>query len=410
MSADASAQNEKEFEVILWGATGFTGALVAQHFVDVYGDDLRWAMAGRNMQKLEALRAELNLPAVPLIQADGGDSASVAAMVERTKVVCTTVGPYANYGNELIAACASSGTHYCDLTGEVQWMARTIDQHLDAAEKSGARIVHTCGFDSIPSDLGVFHLQQAMQDQFSEYADRVKARVGKFRGAASGGTIASMMLMMEEAAKDPDVRKALENPYSLNPQGERNGPDGLDENKAIYDKDFSQWTMPFVMAAINARVVRRSNALSDYAYGKDFSYDERQMTGDGKQGKSKASKGAIGSKLTPVVMGLGPLRKLAARFLPAPGEGPSPEAQREGYFELLFLGTNNTSGNHVRTRVSGDRDPGYGATSRMLGEAAVCLARDELKCGGGIWTPATAMGSKLVERLQKSAGITFEIM
>ncbi|MEH6581413.1 MAG: saccharopine dehydrogenase NADP-binding domain-containing protein [Halioglobus sp.] len=400
----------REFEVILWGATGFTGALVARHLIDTYGEELRWAMAGRNLAKLKSLREELGQPELPLIQADSGDRASLDAMVKRTAVICTTVGPYASYGTELLAACADAGTHYCDLTGEVQWMARTIDQYQQAARDSGARIVHTCGFDSIPSDLGTLHLQQNMQQEFSEYADRVKSRVGKFSGSASGGTIASMMFMMEEAGKDSAVRDALANPYSLNPRGERSGPDGPDENKPIYDEDFCQWTSPFVMAAINSRVVRRSNALAGYAYGKNFRYDERQLNGDGKPGKRKAGTIATGSKLTPVVMGIGPFRKLAARFLPAPGEGPSPEAQRKGHFELFFQGSNRNTGNTIKTRVSGDRDPGYGATSRMLGEAAVCLARDDLSCGGGIWTPATAMGDKLIQRLQNSAGITFEVI
>jgi short subunit dehydrogenase-like uncharacterized protein len=216
--------------------------------------------------------------------------------------------------------------------------------------------------------------------------------------------------MMEQAAKDASVREAMSNPYSLNPKGERNGPDGPDQNEAIYDDDFQQWTSPFMMAAINQRVVRRSNALSGYPYGTDFSFIERQLTGDGKPGKSKANKIAMGSKITPLVLGVKPLRKLAARFLPSPGEGPSPAAQQRGHFELFFHGINSETGNSLKTRVSGDRDPGYGATSRMLGEAAVCLARDELSCEGGIWTPATAMGDKLIQRLQDSAGITFEVL
>jgi short subunit dehydrogenase-like uncharacterized protein len=402
----------REYEVVLWGATGFTGALVARHLIDTYGEGLRWAIAGRNLAKLESLREELGQPELPLIQADSGDRDSLDAMVKRTLVICTTVGPYASYGTELVAACANAGTHYCDLAGEVQWMARTIDQYEQAAANSGARIVHTCGFDSIPSDLGTLFVQQSMYQKFNEYADRVKSRVGKFSGSASGGTIASMMFMMEEAGKDPAVREAMANPYSLNPPGERSGPDGLDENKPIYDEDFSQWTSPFVMAVINTRVVRRSNALAGYPYGRDFRYDERLLTGGGIAGKSKARTIATGSKLTPMVMGVGPLRKLAARLMPAPGEGPSPRAQRKGHFELFFHGSSNSSstGHSIKTRVSGDRDPGYGATSRMLGEAAVCLARDELNCPGGILTPATSMGEKLIQRLQDSAGMTFEIL
>lgn len=399
---------QREYELILWGATGFTGALVARHLIDTYGDGLNWAIAGRNLGKLESLKKELGSPNLPVIQADSGDRDSLDAMVKRTQVVCTTVGPYASYGTELLAACADAGTHYCDLTGEVQWMAHTIEQYQQAAEASGARIVHTCGFDSIPSDLGTLFLQQCMQQEFGEYADRVKARVGKFSGGASGGTIASMMVMMEQAAKDSSVRDIMADPYSLNPAGERSGADGPDDNTAVFDEDFAQWTSPFVMAAVNTRVVRRSNALSLNRYGKNFSYDERQLTGTGNGAKRKAKAIATGTRLTPAVMSVGLVRKLAGRFLPAPGEGPSPTEQLEGHFELFFHGINSNSGNTLTTRLSGDRDPGYGSTSRMLGEAAVCLARDDLSCSGGIWTPATAMGDHLIKRLASSAGITFE--
>jgi short subunit dehydrogenase-like uncharacterized protein len=399
----------REFEIILWGATGFTGSLVAQHFVDTYGPDLNWAMAGRNLDKLEKVRAGLGNTGIPVIQADSHDQEAMNDLAARTKVICTTVGPYALYGTPLVAACAQSGTHYCDLTGEVQWMGQTIKDFDASAKVSGAKIVHTCGFDSIPSDMGVFYTQQQMQLQFDEYAKAIKARVGKFSGAASGGTIASMMVMMEQMSKDPSIRAEMENPYSLNPQGEHSGPDGLDDNSAIYDNDFQQWTSPFVMAAVNARVVRRSNALAGYPYGKDFSYDERQLTGTDNAGKRKAKNIALGSKLTPGIMSIALMRKLAGKFLPKPGEGPSPEAQRKGHFELFFHGHGSDSAHSLKTRISGDRDPGYGATSRMLGESAVCLARDELASDAGISTPAAAMGAALIKRLESKAGITFEV-
>ena len=405
-----SKQDTREYEVILLGATGFTGALVARHLVATYGDELKWAIAGRNREKLERLREELGTPELPVIEADSGNRKSLDAMAASTRVVCTTVGPYALYGDELLAACAAAGTHYCDLTGEVQWMARNIARHLPAAKKSGARIVHTCGFDSIPSDLGTWFLQQHMLDQFGEYADEVKSRVGKFSGGASGGTIASMMQMLEEASGDSAVREAMENPYSLNPEGEQWGPDEIDTNRPEYDDDFGQWTAPFVMAAINARVVRRSNALAGYPWGTEFRFSERLLTGDGHGGKARAAGLGIGSQLTPLVMALKPMRQIASRLLPSPGEGPSPEEQRRGHFELFFHGRNSESGNALKVRVSGDRDPGYGATSRMLGEAAVSLARDDLTCEGGIWTPATAMGDCLIDRLQNSAGMDFEVL
>jgi len=364
-------------------------------------------MAGRNLAKLQHVQSELNC-SVPLIETDSADAMAMNTLVARTKVVCTTVGPYALYGTPLVAACAAAGTHYCDLTGEVQWMAQTINHFEQLAQESGARIVHTCGFDSIPSDLGVLYTQQRMQAHHQCYADTIKARVGRFSGSASGGTIASMMVMMEQMGKDAGIAELMANPYSLNPQGEQSGPDGLDENQAIYDTDFEQWTSPFVMAAVNARVVRRSNALQGFPYGRQFSYDERQLTGVDKAGQRKAKNIAFGSRVGPAVMSFGPIRKLASRFLPKPGEGPSPEAQLNGHFELFFHAASTAGSHTVRTRVSGDRDPGYGATSRMLGEAAVCLAQDDLKCPGGIYTPATAMGENLIKRLQRNAGMTFE--
>ncbi|RLQ22450.1 saccharopine dehydrogenase [Seongchinamella sediminis] len=400
----------RDYEIVLWGATGFTGALVARHLADNYGDDLDWALAGRNMNKLRALRDSLGMPDLPVIQADSADRESLGAMSASTRVICTTVGPYALYGDELLAACAATGTHYCDLTGEVQWMARTIARYLAPARDSGARIVHTCGFDSIPTDLGTWYLQEQMFERYGEYADVVKSRVGDFSGGASGGTIASMLQMLEEAGNDPAVREALANPYSLNPDGEQWGPDEVDSNLPQYDRDLGQWTAPFVMAAINTRVVRRSNALAGYPWGVDFRVDERLLTGHGLIGKARAAAIGIGSGLTPLAMGLKPLRRMAGRVLPAPGEGPSPEEQRRGHFELFLHGRNLASDKALTVRVRGDRDPGYGATSRMLGEAAVCLARDELDCPGGLWTPATAMAGLLVERLQAKAGVSFEVV
>ena len=401
---------DRDFEVVLWGATGFTGALVARHLADTYGDQLRWAIAGRNREKLEQLRRDIDLPGLSILRADSSDRASLDAMAARSAVICTTVGPYASLGENLLAACVAAGTDYCDLTGEVQWMAKMIDRYDAAAHASGARIVHTCGFDSIPSDLGTWFLQQAMQRQYGEYADVVKSRVGRFSGAASGGTIASMMRMFEEASGDPAVREAMANPYSLNPAGERSGPDGPDRNKPVYDQEFRQWSSTFIMAAVNSRVVRRSNALAGYPWGRDFRFDERQLTGDGGRGRRRAAAICAGTGLTTIAMAVAPVRTLAARFLPSPGEGPSPEAQRRGHFELLFHGLSSASGNALMARVSGDRDPGYGATSRMLGEAAVCLARDKPVCAGGFWTPAIALGERLIARLEADAGMTFQLL
>ena len=404
---------KREFDVIVWGATGFTGKLVVEYLARTYGTDgdLKWAIAGRNQTKLEAVRKE----AVPeskrqhlaIFTADSQDSASLEALVKRTRVICTTVGPYAKYGTPLVAACAANGTHYCDLTGEVQWMTRVIPQYQATAEESGARIVHTCGFDSIPSDMGVWFVQQAMLEQHGVAAATVKGRVGKSRGGASGGTIHSMLNMLDEADRDPSVKEALADPYSLYPAGVTKGKDGPDQTGAEYDPDFEEWTCPFVMAAINARVVRRSNALMNFPWGEGFAYDEAQLSGS----KGKATRISLALGVGMGVMAFNPTRKLAKRFLPEPGEGPNEALRESGFFEMYFHASHPSDpSKDLRAKVTGDRDPGYGSTSKMLAESAVCLAKDDLSGGGGFWTPASAMGDKLLTRLTENAGVTFELV
>jgi short subunit dehydrogenase-like uncharacterized protein len=402
---------KREFDVIVWGATGFTGQLVVAYLVETYGVDgeLRWAIAGRNRNKLDAVR-DACLPAaqrdkLPILLADSDDAASLAKLVRQTKVICTTVGPYAKYGTPLVAACVEAGTHYCDLTGEVQWMARIIPQYQQAAAASGARIVHTCGFDSVPFDMGNWYLQQQMFERHGVYAQQVKGRVGRNRGTASGGTIASVLNMMEEAGHDPSIRRQVANPYSLYPAGAAAGKDGPDQSRAIYDDDFKQWTSPFIMAAVNTRVVRRSNALLDFVWGENFRYDEATLDSSRYTAVRNSVAGAVGM----VTLALGPTRKLAQRFLPKPGEGPTLAQREAGYYELFFLGINPQDRSmDTLIKVSGDMDPGYGSTSKMLGEAAVCLAKDKLTEGGGCWTPASALGGKYLQRLTASAGLTFE--
>ncbi len=409
---------DRELHVVLWGATGFTGRLVAEHLLQRHGvdGDLRWALGGRNPSKLEALRDELAreggfaADALPLVVGDGDDLASLEALARRTKVVCTTVGPYALYGSKLVAACAREGTDYCDLTGELPWMRRMIDAHETTARESGARIVHTCGFDSIPSDLGTFFVNREMRRRHGVPCAHVKARVKGFSGGASGGTVASMLNMMEEAGRDPEVRRVLADPYALNPEGRRSGPDGRDIVTPVWDEDFEAWTAPFVMAAINTRVVRRSNVLLDDAYGREFRYDEAMLMGGGPLGLLRASALTAGLGGVMLAGGIGPLRGLLGRFLPEPGEGPSKEKREAGYFDIRFFGENpQDRGKSLRARVTGDRDPGYGSTAKMLGESAACLATDELEAGGGFWTPAAAMGGALLDRLEAHAGLTFTI-
>jgi short subunit dehydrogenase-like uncharacterized protein len=321
------------------------------------------------------------------------------------------VGPYALYGSELVAACATAGTHYCDLTGEVPWMRRMIDAHQDEARASGARIVPTCGFDCIPADLGVFFLQREMNARYGARSQRVKMRVHAFRGGASGGTIATMLNMMEEARKDPEITRISRDPYALNPKDRRSGPDGPDRVLPEYDADFGQWTAPFVMGAVDTRIVRRSNALLDYAYGASFQYDEGMLMGSGVSGFAKASGTATamtgGMAAAPYL----PLRRLLGSRIPSPGEGPSREQQEAGFWDVRFFAAHpDDPRKNLRARLTGDRDPGYGSTSKMLGESAVCLATDALSSSPGFLTPAAAMGDALLARLQENAGVTAEII
>ncbi len=403
---------DREFEIILWGATGFTGKLVADYLVHQYGQgDVKWALAGRSQAKLEQLRDELGVDELPIVTADSEDWQSMSTLASRSKVICTTVGPYALYGTPLVSACAEQGTHYCDLTGEVQWMQRVISQYQSHAAASGARIVHTCGFDSIPSDLGVWFLQQEMLARYGVYASEVKYRVGKTRGGASGGTIYSILNMLDEAADNPEVRRVVGNPYALYPDGVEPGLDGGDQANVRYDKDFASWTAPFVMAAINTRVVRRSNALLDFPWGKSFRYDESVLCGGGVSGWGKASGAALASGAGMGLLGFPPTRRLLAKRLPQPGSGPTREQRENGYYEIFLHGCHPDHPDaEVRVRVYGDRDPGYGSTSKMLAESALCLARDELAVDGGFWTPASAMAEPLLARLQASAGLTFEVL
>ena len=401
----------RTYDVVVFGATGFTGRLVAEYLLETYGanGDLRWAMAGRNQAKLEEVAAELGATGVSLVTADSSDPDSLKQMVESTRVLCTTVGPYALYGNELVKACAEAGTHYCDLTGEVQWMRRMINAHQATAEASGARIVHTCGFDSIPSDLGVLFLQNAMREQHGVPATHIKYRAAETSGGFSGGTIYSMLNMFDEVAKDRSLMDVLKDPYSINPPGAPRGTDVNDQTGAVYDEDYGRWTLPFVMAAINTRVVRRSNALMDFAYGKDFNYDEAVLFTEG-AGGFKAKLASTAMNMGTFVIAFKPTRAIAKRWLPEPGEGPSEEQRLNGFYTIYLYGVHpDDRSKDMVARVHGDRDPGYGSTAKMLAESAVCLAKDELSCGGGFWTPASAMGTNLIDRLIAKAGLTFTI-
>jgi short subunit dehydrogenase-like uncharacterized protein len=405
---------DRTFDVIVFGATGFTGTLVAEYLLRQYGvgRDLRWAIAGRSEDKLGAVKRGLGEDAAELemIVADSDDNAALAALAARTRVMLTTVGPYALYGSKLVAACVEAGTHYCDLAGEVHWIRRMIDRHHTRAQETGARIVHCCGFDSIPMDMGVFFLQQEAQQRHGEYCTSIALYVKASKGSASGGTLASMMNIVEEAKEDRSIARLLADPYALNPEGEREGPDDRDQQKVVHDADPGCWTAPFVMAGVNTRVVRRSHALAGYPYGTDFRYREAVLTGTGAGGWFKGNLLTLGLGALVIGVSLSPTRAMLKKFvLPKPGEGPSRELQQSGFFNLMQIGT-LPDGTTIRTRITGDQDPGYGSTSKMLAESAVCLARNELESGGGVLTPSTAMGNALLDRLRDNAGLTFDVV
>ena len=402
------------YDIIVFGATSFVGRILVRYLLDRHGaadGGLRWAIAGRSASRLEALKAELGSPSLATIVVDAADAEGLRKLCAATGVVVSTVGPYALHGEPLVAACAATGTDYCDLTGEVQWIRRMILRHEAAARASGARIVHCCGFDSIPSDLGVQVLQRESMQRYGQPLERVRLRVKAMRGGASGGTVASLLNVVKEVRKDPALRAELANPYSLCVGAEPLATRQPNVSGAVYDEAFGSWSAPFVMAGINTRIVHRSNAVGGYPYGRGFRYDEGMLTGRGLRGRLTASGTALGLGAFMVGSALGSTRGLLERFvLPKPGEGPSPAAQASGFFDLRLHGT-TADGRALRGKVTGDRDPGYGSTAKMLGEAAVCLALDLPKDAlpGGLYTPATALGERLVQRLEAHAGLRFTV-
>jgi len=407
------AASKKNIDVLVWGATGFTGRLVAEYLSTEYGTQakagqtgLRWALGGRNKDKLKHLAEKLGAQTVPIITAEAKDEAGLAAIVRRTKVVLTTVGPYQKYGSALVAACAGAGTDYVDLSGEPAWMRQMIDAHHDQARQTGARIVHSCGFDSIPFDLGVYAVQKLFRERYGTPASEVKGRVLAMRGGASGGTIASALATLEAAGRDPEVRKILANPYGLAPDPEAKRPRQPDSRKPHFDPDTDKWVAPFVMADINLRNIHRSNMLMNYAYGQDFQYSEMVTT------KTAAAAFATAAGLGGVfgLLRFPPSRALLRKMvLPKPGDGPNRHERESGFYKILFL-AKGMQGRTARVIVKGDRDPGYGSTSKMIAEAAICLALDVDKADqpGGVLTPAPAMAEELIARLTAHAGLHFE--
>ncbi|MBC2638359.1 MULTISPECIES: trans-acting enoyl reductase family protein [unclassified Rhodococcus (in: high G+C Gram-positive bacteria)] len=404
----------RELDLVVYGATGFVGKLLADYLAQHAPDGVRIALAGRTAAKLEAVRSSLGPRAAdwPVIVANSDDAASLAALAGRTRVVATTVGPYAKYGHALASACAEAGTDYVDLTGEVLFARESIDANHDRARETGARIVHSCGFDSVPSDIGVHVLHGKVQaDGAGELTDTTLV-VTSVRGGVSGGTIDSLRTQVDVSKKDPALRRLAASPYSLSPDLAKEPDLGRQSDMNVVNgtdiaPDLKGWKAPFFMGPYNTRIVRRSNALRDWAYGRQFKY--REVMNVGSSPLTPVVAGAVAAGLGAMVVGMAipPTRYLLDRVLPSPGDGPSEDAQRKGHF-TIDLYTTTSTGAHYTSRVKAKGDPGYSATAVMLGESALSLVLggDALPDAAGVLTPATALGDVLVARL-RDAG--FEI-
>lgn len=389
-------KSSSKFDIVVYGSTGFTGQLVAEYLAAHYQGESgpKWAMAGRSLDKLASVRDAIGAPAdIALIKADASDPESLKAMIDQTSSVVSTVGPYQLYGSELVALCAATGTDYLDLCGEPVWMRQMIDAHESTAKASGARIVFSCGFDSVPFELGAFFVQEEAKRVLGAPVSRVKGRVRDMRGTLSGGTAASGRATFEAVAKDLSLVSILNDPFALTPgfSGTKQ-PKG---NRPVYEEDLQSWTAPFMMALINTRNVHRSNMLMGFPYGREFVYDEMVLTGPGQKGEANAK----------LVMAAN--SEKTGPNAPKPGEGPSKEERENGRYDLFYVAI-APDGRQVRASVKGDRDPGYGSTSKMIAECAICL-REMPEIRGGMWTPGAAMGHRLITRLVDHAGITFEV-
>ena len=388
--------SDREFDVVIFGASGYTGKLVAEYMQDQYGDDIsiKYAIAGRNTEKLLEVKKDLNLNEdIKILEVDSNDLDSLDKMTSSAKCILTTVGPYQLYGSKLVESCAKNGTDYVDLTGEPGWMYEMINAHKETAQKSGARIVFSCGFDSIPFDLGVYFVQNAAKEKFGKPAPHVRGRVKAMNGEFSGGTIASLGATMSTLKEKPELIKVLANPFSLTEGFE--GPSQLDDSKPLLDEKMNMWLAPFVMAPINTKNIHRSNALLEHAYGEDFCYDEMMIAGEGDEGEQIAKAMSSGNPM-------------GGDNVPQPGEGPSKESREQGNYDVLFFA--DLEEGSIGARVTGDMDPGYGSTSKMIAESALCLVQDCSNLAGGMYTPAPSMGEKLIDRLIKKAGLTFDIV
>lgn len=422
--------SKRPYAVVLYGATSFVGQITAHYLVQFLSnkkstDDseksaVTWAIAGRDKEKLEKLQSELSKAQnneetdkkVDIIIANSDDDTSLDEMTKQTQVIISTVGPYLKYGEPLIKSCVNNGTDYVDLTGEAIFIKDMMDKYQAKAQQTGARIVNSCGFDSIPSDLGVYFTQQQAETKFNQQCDVIHMRVKAAKGGLSGGTIASMATIFEEVGKDKARRKQVANPYLLN--DDTDAPNVRQDNvsKPEYDSEHERWLAPFVMASINTRIVHRSNQLLGYEYGREFKYDEAMWMKDGVKGQLSSYAMSAGLLGFATAMMIKPSRELLSKHvLPKSGSGPSKSEQENGYFDIRFFGETSEK-DSISTKVTGDKDPGYGSTSRMLAQSALCLAQDVTKAevAGGFWTPASAMGNKLLTRLEDHAGLSFAVV
>ena len=410
---------DSPYDVVVWGATGFTGRLTAEHLAAAAGPDLEWTIAGRTPAKLESLREDLadNDPALAdreYLVGDATDRESLDAIAAQTSVVCAAVGPYADYGTPMVEACLDAGTDYCDLTGELQWMRETVESYHERATDEGVRIVHACGFDSVPSDLGTLLVQTHAMETFGAPCSTVRANVSLDGGGFSGGTATSMVGLYEALEDDPALARALDDPHALVPEGHPDGSAAVRGTLPQYDHEAGTWTAPFFMADVNEKVVHRSNALRGYSWGRSFAYHESMVTGDGPVGAARAGAVTGGLALLDQVLSVGPLRRQFERYvLPDPGEGPSRQAIEDGGFEVRLRGTGAAAeGGDVFTvegRIASDQDA-YGTSGVLVGEAARCLANGDVDSplDGGVLTPASGIGMPLVERLRET-GLTITV-
>jgi len=399
----------QKYDLILWGATSFVGKLIAKYIASNY-KDLNWTIAGRDKNKLELLRTELSninpkAKNFAIIIGDSNDQNFLSQLVKATKIIISTVGPYLQYGEALVKACAENGTDYCDLTGEVPFISNMLNRYATQAEASGSRIIHCCGFDSIPSDLGVFYLNAQAQQKFKESIEAANCVVTKIKGGFSGGTVASIINMIDAVKKDKNIKKILSNPYSICPAENRTGVKQENLINYKYNKKINKWLATFLMSSVNSKVVHASNSLLNYPYSRSFKYTEYLLAKSFLQALYIYCSVNIGMLL----LAINPIRQVLQKYLlPKPGQGPSIEQQERGSFEFKICG--KTKSDHRLTiKVTGDRDPGYAATAKMIVESAICLLDkpDRQSLPGGFWTPASALGNQLLSRLEENAGMKF---